>query len=285
MTQQRGRTHWSTALPETFTRWAGSLWISTLAMVVVAALTAVGVVTGFPQWWQTLVYSLGALVSVLMLFLIQHTTNRENNAVLVKLDELVTAVSDAREDVIDIEDRQLSEQEEVHDRLHHDGDRPGHDGGTEDGNGERPVQRAGDLPIVTSLQEIVDVLGGNETVYLRYSKGPDRDAESDGSRDYESHVEMPGFSVSAIAPETWWPRPPEEWIARRIRQYAELCDDERFPWLLTGRQVGSGPDHEPLLTDIRPLARLDRAVLQEAADVYRNRFDVGNDSRSEHRRR
>ncbi|MDV7351638.1 DUF6098 family protein [Rhodococcus oxybenzonivorans] len=64
-----------------------------------------------------------------------------------------------------------------------------------------------------------------------------------------------------------------------MRKYAELSQQEgRFAWLLKGRVVGRGPDHEPLLTDIRPLARLSHSVLDEAAHRYRERFDVGQDS-------
>jgi len=38
------------------------------------------------------------------------------------------------------------------------------------------------------------------------------------SCDYEADLVMPGLSVSAIAPEAWWLRPVQDWIARRIRQ-------------------------------------------------------------------
>ncbi len=123
------------------------------------------------------------------------------------------------------------------------------------------------------------IAGSGETVYLRYSHGPERDVERGRSRDYEADIDMPGLSVSTVAPEDWWPRPAEEWIARRIRQYAELgAEQNRYPWLLTGRIAGFGPDHEPLLTDIRPLARLDSEILTEAARLYRRRFRVGRDS-------
>jgi low affinity Fe/Cu permease len=73
--------------------------------------------TNFPQWWQITVYSAGALISVLMLFLIQHTTNRHTNAILVKLDELIKATSGARNEVIGIEDQQLDEQDELSNEL------------------------------------------------------------------------------------------------------------------------------------------------------------------------
>lgn len=112
--------------PDHVTRLAGSLWTSAAALVLVAGLTLAGLVTGFPDWWQVVVTCTGALISTLMLFLLQHTANRQNNAVLVKLDELVSATSGASEEVIDIEDRQVRDQELIHDELHHDGG-PGRD--------------------------------------------------------------------------------------------------------------------------------------------------------------
>ncbi|CPW57946.1 Predicted small integral membrane protein [Mycobacteroides abscessus] len=68
-----------------------------------------------------------ALVSLLMLFIIQHTTNRDTNAVLLKLDELISAIPAAHEEAIDIEDREIYEQEEVHHRLHHEAGQDSHD--------------------------------------------------------------------------------------------------------------------------------------------------------------
>ena len=83
------------------------MWTSLAATVLVATLIVIGVVTGFPALVAGAGVPTGALTSILMLFLIQHTTNRQTNAVLMKLDELVIATTGAREEVIDIEDRQL----------------------------------------------------------------------------------------------------------------------------------------------------------------------------------
>lgn len=105
--------------PDHFTRLAGSLWTSVAAIVAVTGLILTGVLTRFPPWWQAVVTCTGALISTLMLFVLQHTANRQNNAVLVKLDELVSATSGAHEEVIDIEDRQVRDQERIHDALHH----------------------------------------------------------------------------------------------------------------------------------------------------------------------
>lgn len=136
------------------------------------------------------------------------------------------------------------------------------------------------LPLIESLDELTDLVARHSDVYLRYSEGPKTDRAESASCDYESGLLMPGLSVSAIAPEPWWPRAPQDWIARRIRQYAQLHERGRYPWVLTGRVVGHGPDHEPLVTDIRPIARLSDETLRQAAARYRERFEVGRDSRT-----
>jgi hypothetical protein len=137
------------------------------------------------------------------------------------------------------------------------------------------------LPVLRSLAEIADVVDGHETVYLRYSEGPEEDLEGGGSsRDYEADVDLPGLSVTVVSPEPWWPRPVEEWAARRLCKYAELgTAGGRFPWLLTGRLVGNGPDHEPLVDRVRPLARVGDEAVDEAVHLYRERFSPGQDSR------
>jgi hypothetical protein len=87
--------------------------------------------------------------------------------------------------------------------------------------------------------------------------------------------------VTDVAPEEWWPRPVEDWVARRICKYLELGEEDgRYPWLLTGRLTGHGPDHEPVVREVRPVARLGPAVVEEAKRRYAERFAVGADSRS-----
>ncbi|MFD8102988.1 low affinity iron permease family protein [Nocardia fluminea] len=107
----------ATSIPDAATHWAGARWTWPVVLVVAAVGLVVGVLTGFPGWWQTTIYTSAGLTSVVMLFLLQHTTNRANHAVLIKLDELVRATRGAREDFLDLEDRQVHEQEELHDRL------------------------------------------------------------------------------------------------------------------------------------------------------------------------
>jgi hypothetical protein len=73
----------------------------------------------------------------------------------------------------------------------------------------------------------------------------------------------------------------EDWVARRICKYLELGEEgDRYPWLLTARLTGHGPDHEPVVDHVVPVARIGQGALDEAKRLYRERFDVGEDSRS-----
>lgn len=129
---------------------------------------------------------------------------------------------------------------------------------------------------VDRLAELTELTGLGEPLYVRYSEGPEADA-SETSVDHESGCELPGLSVNPLDPEPWWTRPVEHWVARQLYQYAHLDQGGRYPWVLAGTVVGRGPDCEPLLAQVRPVARLNDRVIQEAAKLYQRVFDVGQD--------
>lgn len=132
-----------------------------------------------------------------------------------------------------------------------------------------------DMPVIDDFDALVDLVSAHDQVFVRYSDGPDKDGGR--SVDYESGAEMPGLSVTSLTPEPWWPRPWADWIARRVCKYADLGDGEsdRRPWALVGRVVGNGPDHEPLVTDVRGLGWIGADALREAERRYQERFNVG----------
>lgn len=132
---------------------------------------------------------------------------------------------------------------------------------------------------IDDLDELAAVVDREPAVFVRYSHGPDRDAHQ-ASRDYEAGVDMPGLSVTPLTPEPWWTRPTVDWVARRVCKYMDLTDGavDRRPWILTGDVVGNGPDHEPLVVDVQPIAWLGVGVLNAARRCYAERFDVGRSS-------
>jgi hypothetical protein len=65
-----------------------------------------------------------------------------------------------------------------------------------------------------------------------------------------------------------------------VCKYAELAknDPDRRPWILTGRVIANGPDHEPLVVDVEPIGWVGSSAVAEATQMYHQRFDVGRDS-------
>lgn len=134
------------------------------------------------------------------------------------------------------------------------------------------------------LEDLEALVACEPMLHIRYSEGPDDDAAG-GSIDTESGLELPGLSVNPLTPEFWWTRPLGDWIARQLCQYKHLQENnpERFAWVLHGRQVGRGPDCEPLLVDIEPIAQLSSTLLAEAEQRYRENFNVGSGPEDDNR--
>lgn len=128
---------------------------------------------------------------------------------------------------------------------------------------------------IASLDELAATAHHYDPLYVRYSEGPAGDG--DESVDSESGLTLPGLSVNPLHAEAWWTRPFEDWLARQVCQYRELREKnpDRFAWALCGTEVGRGPDCEPLLREVIPIARLDDRLLAEADRRYRERFRAG----------
>ncbi|MFZ9502445.1 MAG: low affinity iron permease family protein [Beijerinckiaceae bacterium] len=84
-------------------RTAGRPITFVLCCAVIVAWAASGPLFGFSDTWQLVVNTSTTIITFLMVFLIQNTQNRDGAAIQAKLDELLRAVSDARNDFIGIE--------------------------------------------------------------------------------------------------------------------------------------------------------------------------------------
>jgi low affinity Fe/Cu permease len=85
-------------------------FVLAVATIIVWAVT--GPIFGFSDTWQLVINTGTTIVTFLMVFLIQNSTNRDAASMQAKLDELLRAVEKARPQFIGIEhlsDRQLEE--------------------------------------------------------------------------------------------------------------------------------------------------------------------------------
>ena len=82
----------------------GTSWVFVLALLVVLAWAVSGPLFDFSTTWQLLINTGTTIMTFLMVFIIQNTQNRDAKAIHLKLDELIEAVGDARDELVDIED-------------------------------------------------------------------------------------------------------------------------------------------------------------------------------------
>ncbi|MGW7265215.1 DUF6098 family protein [Streptomyces sp. NPDC054842] len=136
------------------------------------------------------------------------------------------------------------------------------------------MRSADDLVVLRSLREVAALLERHSDLFVRWSRGPGTDLAAAASRDDLTGLTLPGLSANPLDVEPWWEdRPTELWVARRLYDYSHLPREKGpgvRPWVLAGRVAGRGPDNEPLVRDIEPVAWIDEGVIDEArAEVSR----------------
>jgi low affinity Fe/Cu permease len=98
----------------------GSAWAFTGAVFVIVVWLLTGPTFHFSDTWQLIINTATTIITFLMVFLIQNTQNRDAKAVHLKLDELIRAVKDARNELVDLEnlsDEELKKLEEQFQRM------------------------------------------------------------------------------------------------------------------------------------------------------------------------
>lgn len=126
------------------------------------------------------------------------------------------------------------------------------------------------MATVSTLTELAALVKRCSTLHVRVSAGPAAD-HSGPAIDPESGSELPGIAAAPLLAPEWWRRPLEDWLARQLTHVWHDGSGSR-PWLLTGTDMGTGPDGEPLLGHVRPMGWLADEVLDEASSRYTSRF-------------
>jgi low affinity Fe/Cu permease len=99
-----GERHWTSRLLHRVGEIAAHSMAGIVAAGLVVAWVVVGLLTKFPHWWEETLYSVTAAVTVVMVFVIQHTNERQTSATQRKLDELIRASTHADDGLIGVEE-------------------------------------------------------------------------------------------------------------------------------------------------------------------------------------
>ena len=92
---------------------AGQPMTFVVAVSIILIWAVTGPVFGYSDTWQLIINTGTTIVTFLMVFLIQNSQNRDAAAMQAKLDELIRAIGDARNDFIGIEHKTDHEIEAI----------------------------------------------------------------------------------------------------------------------------------------------------------------------------
>jgi low affinity Fe/Cu permease len=82
----------------------GSAWAFASAILIIVLWGITGPTFHYSDTWQLIINTGTTIVTFLMVFLIQNTQNRDAKAVHLKLDEIIRALTGARNELVNLED-------------------------------------------------------------------------------------------------------------------------------------------------------------------------------------
>ena len=112
-----------------------------LAIGIIVVWAVTGPIFHFSDTWQLIINTGTTIVTFLMVFLIQNTQNRDAAAMQAKLDELLRAVTKARDQFIGVEHLTEREIEMIRRALEREVKDPSKKGNTTKGTVDRLLDR------------------------------------------------------------------------------------------------------------------------------------------------
>lgn len=96
---------------------SGNQWTFLVACLVVIIWFASGPLFGYSDTWQLVINTSTTIITFLMVFVIQHTQNKDTMALQLKVDELIRATEGAHNVLMDLEDLHEKELCAIHERY------------------------------------------------------------------------------------------------------------------------------------------------------------------------
>ena len=109
-----------------FAKWTSSAsgkpvtFMSAVLIIIIWAFS--GPIFGFSDTWQLVINTGTTIITFLMVFLIQNTQNRDTMAMQLKLDEIIFSLTEARDEMIaldDLDEKELEERRQEMLRIAH----------------------------------------------------------------------------------------------------------------------------------------------------------------------
>ena len=96
---------------------AGHPFAFAAAAIAILVWVISGPLFGYSDTWQLVINTATTIVTFLMVFVIQNTQNRDGEAMQIKLDELIRAVEQADNTLLDLEELSETDLEEFRKRY------------------------------------------------------------------------------------------------------------------------------------------------------------------------
>jgi low affinity Fe/Cu permease len=90
-------------------------FISATALIIVWVI--LGPIFDYSDTWQLVINTLTTIMTFLMIFLVQNTQNRDNEAIQIKLDELIRSHEGAHNALLDLEELTQKQLETIRDKY------------------------------------------------------------------------------------------------------------------------------------------------------------------------
>ena len=96
---------------------AGSSWALAGVLAIGLVWLGAGVAVGFSRTWELFFTAGVPFLTLLLVVIVQHTQNHNNQAIQVKLDELIASFEEPHEGMVGVEEGSGRDLDHVKDRL------------------------------------------------------------------------------------------------------------------------------------------------------------------------